>query len=84
MPLHDRRNPRREFPTMIHPLWETKAWETATLDEVVSALFNPPPFLNPFDVGKINRFHPTAKGVYLNLFYEGNIPNSVKKINKVN
>jgi hypothetical protein len=66
---------------MIHQLWETKQWERATEEEVISALFNPPAFLDPSDMGKIRRYHPDVKNKYLNLFYSGSIPEWCKKLN---
>lgn len=68
----------------MHKLWNTQQWETANESEVIAALFNPPPFIDPADMGEINRHHPTAKSKYLNLYYHnGGIPKIVRKINQV-
>lgn len=68
---------------MVHKLWQTHKWETATTEEVVAALFDDPRPANPADFAKIQRYHPQAKSIYLNLYYSGQMPECVKKINKI-
>lgn len=67
----------------IHELWTTHNWENASQEEVIQALFHAPSFPNPFDVSAIQKFHPGAKAKYLNLFYQGEIPKSIKSLHKL-
>ncbi len=67
----------------MHELWTTHQWQNATTEQVITALFDSPLDICPFDMAAITRYHPAAKTTYLNLFYQGKIPNSVKKINRV-
>jgi hypothetical protein len=64
----------------MHTLWQTHEWQQAQPEEVVAALFNAPPFVDPRDMGEIKRFHPRAIVQYQQMFYDGKIPNSVRKI----
>lgn len=70
----------------MHDLWVTHGWEKATEEEIIAALFNPPPFINPFDMAAIKRVNPQALRKYQNLFYSGGIPsyavNPLKKRGK--
>jgi hypothetical protein len=68
---------------MVHKLWETHEWETAATEEVVAALFDDPRPTNPRDFREIEKHHSQAKSIYLNLFYSGQIPGYVKKINEL-
>ena len=69
---------------MIHKLWQTGKWKEASEEEVIMALFDTPQHIPPEDVWAIRTYHPEAKTKYLNLFYEGRIPKSVKEINGLN
>ncbi|NJO93284.1 MAG: hypothetical protein HC820_00995 [Hydrococcus sp. RM1_1_31] len=68
---------------MPHQLWETHQWEIAKEEAVVAALFDAPQSANPLDFRDIDRYHPTAKAKYLNLFYGGQIPSAIKKLHKI-
>jgi len=69
---------------MAHELWTTHNWDKASEEEVIQALLNAPPdFINPSDVADIQRYHPQAKHTYLNMFYRGEIPGSVKRLHKL-
>lgn len=68
---------------MTHELWETHKWATATEEQVIQALFNAPEFIDPRDMSEIQRQHPSAKQKYLNMFYSGQIPQSVKKLHNL-
>lgn len=56
----------------IHELWTTHNWKTATEEEIIQALFNPPPFLDPRDMAEIKKYHPSAISKYKELFYSIN------------
>ena len=64
----------------MHKLWTTHNWEQASTEEVIAALFDAPSCPDPRDIAPINRYHPQAKEIYLNLFFKGNIPSSVKRL----
>lgn len=68
---------------MTHQLWESKDWKNASTESVISALFDSPKHPDPFDIASINRYHPSAKATYLNMFYKGDISKTIKKINKI-
>ncbi|NJO97728.1 MAG: hypothetical protein HC764_18460 [Pleurocapsa sp. CRU_1_2] len=68
---------------MTHHLWTTQDWQNSMTETVVAALFDSPKHINPFDMAQIQHFHPSAKGIYLNLYYSGNIPRSIQNINQV-
>ena len=68
---------------MTHELWRSRTWSTASEEEVIQALFNAPEFLDLRDMAELQRCHPQAKQKYLNLFYEGQIPKSVKKLHRI-
>ena len=68
---------------MTHYLWDSQDWKNADIEAVVAALFDAPRHIDPFDMAKINAFHPSAKATYLNMFYSGNMTESIKKVNKV-
>lgn len=68
---------------MTHYLWKTQDWQNTSTETVVAALFDAPRHIDPNDLAQIKLFHPTAKNTYLNMYYLGNIPNSIKKINQV-
>ena len=67
----------------MHQLWTTHAWEQASTEEVIATLFDTPSYLDPRDMNRIDRYHPQAKGFFLNLFYKGQIPPSIKKLHKL-
>lgn len=66
-----------------HYLWRSHEWESATEEQVIAALLNPPAFLGPEDMGSIKRYHPQAKAKYLNLLYSGMLPDWCKQVNRV-
>lgn len=66
----------------MHELWTTHEWQQATQEQVVAALFDAPQFPDPRDMGQLKRFHPQAIVLYQQLFYQGGIPNAVRKIRK--
>ena len=68
---------------MAHHLWTTQDWQNSTTETVVAALFDSPKHIDPFDIAQIKHFHPFAKDIYLNLYYSGDIPQSIQKINQV-
>lgn len=67
----------------MHRLWTTQQWEQAEESEVIAALFNPPPFIEPTDMAAINKYHRGARTKYLNMFYGGSIPGAIKKIHQL-
>ena len=67
----------------VHALWTTKDWANAKEEEVIQALLNPPELPDPSHYTQIYRHHPTAKVKYLNLYYQGNIPESIKRLHKI-
>ena len=67
----------------MHQLWTTHAWEQASTEEVIAALFDAPSCQDPRDMAQIDRYHPKAKEIFLNLFYKGEIPPSIKKLHKL-
>lgn len=67
----------------VHALWTTKDWANASEEEVIQALFNTPPHPDPRDFNHIYSYHPTAKLKYLNLYYQGNIPQSIKRLHNI-
>jgi hypothetical protein len=58
----------------IHHLWDTHDWDNATEEQIISALFNSPTEIHPFDMADIRRICPSAIRKYQNLFYGGIIP----------
>ena len=68
---------------MAHYLWTTQDWQNSTTETVIAALLDAPKHINPFDMAQIKHFHPTTKNIYLNLYYSGNIPQSIQNINQV-
>jgi hypothetical protein len=68
---------------MSHSLWLSRNWATASEQEVIEALLSPPANPNPMDFNQIQLHHPEAKEKYLNLFYKGNIPASVKDLHGI-
>ena len=58
----------------MHELWTTHDWENATEEQIIAALFNAPPFIDPHDMGAIKRLNPSAIRKYQVLFYQGEIP----------
>lgn len=72
---------------MTHQLWNRENnqysdehWKNAKLEEVIAALFNPHPFIDPFDMQAIKKYHPDAEHKYKNLFYSDT---NVSVINKL-
>ena len=68
---------------MAHELWETHEWSIASEEQVIQALFSAPQLIDPRDMREIQLHHPTAKQKYLNMFYSGQIPQSIKKLHKL-
>jgi hypothetical protein len=59
---------------MVHALWESHEWKSATEEQIIQALFNAPQFINPFDMEEIKRINPAAIRKYQVLFYGGTVP----------
>jgi hypothetical protein len=68
---------------VAHELWATHQWAQSSEEQAIQALFDAPEFIDPRDMAELNRCHPQAKTKYLNLYYEGQIPKSIKRLHSL-
>jgi hypothetical protein len=64
---------------MVHPLWDSHEWESAANEQILSALFNAPAHIHPFDMGWIRKNKPALLRQYQQLFYSGDIPKYARR-----
>ncbi|EAZ90726.1 hypothetical protein [Crocosphaera chwakensis] len=64
---------------MPHTLWQSHNWQNASIEAVITALFDVPEFIDPCDMAKIQQYHPTAIREYQKIFYRGDIPDYAAK-----